>query len=345
LSKQTHYAFLDGVRAIAALYVFVYHAYRMEFRAFENNALLSGFAIWGYEAVVTFIVLSGFCLGLKIERAEPFWSYIGRRSRRLLPPYYAALALLCLLVIAAALRHGIWMQFPLSHLLPNLFLVRELFPDPTDWLVGSTVFWSIGIEYRLYWLVPVFGACYRRWGLGGLGLSAIALYLLGASILAALHLPNGHLWLLFAFVFGVAAAQSLDRAVPIKYPVLAIGTLFLLAKAHFDQDKIDLTTLALTDLLFAVVIALLLQAGARVVKDGRSNRAIALLSHPLLGWVATWSYSLYLTHYALLSYARRWLGWQGITGWSAILFQTIPVLCGCWLFSLAFERPFLRKPT
>ncbi|MBD2036177.1 hypothetical protein H6F76_14240 [Leptolyngbya sp. FACHB-321] len=34
--------------------------------------------------------------------------------------------------------------------MPNLLMVREFFPDPTDWLSGSVVVWSVGIEYRLY---------------------------------------------------------------------------------------------------------------------------------------------------------------------------------------------------
>jgi len=302
-----------------------------------------GLTQWGYEAVTTFIVLSGFCLGLQLERSRNVWAFMGRRSCRVLPPYFAALAVLCLLVMAKALRSGVWLQFPLRELLPNLFMVRELFPDPTDWLSGSVVFWSVGIEYRLYWLVPIFAACYQRWRFAGLGLSAIAFYCLGASILAMAGLPNGHLWLLFAFVFGIAAAQCLDCKLPVKLPAIALLTASVAIKSQLPTEPYVLGMLPVTDLMFGGMAALLLQAMTHSVLMGKSNRAIDFLSHPLLGWLAKWSYSLYLMHYGLLAYSGRWLGWQGVTGWNAIALQTIPVLLGCWLFSQAFERPFLKR--
>jgi peptidoglycan/LPS O-acetylase OafA/YrhL len=80
-----------------------------------------GLGQWGYEAVTTFIVLSGFCLGLQLERSRNVLAFMGRRSRRLLPPYFAALAVLCLLVMAKALRSGIWLQFPTQRAIAEPF--------------------------------------------------------------------------------------------------------------------------------------------------------------------------------------------------------------------------------
>jgi len=332
--------FLDGIRALSALFVFLHHAYYKQF-AWEGSWLFD----WGFEAVATFIVLSGFCLGLQIDRSRNFWAFIRRRSRRLLPPYYAALTVLCLLLLINALRHGIWLQIPIRELLPPLFLVRELYPDPTDWLTGTLPFWSVGIEYRLYWILPVFAVCYRHYGLAGLGLSAIGFYLLATAILTMLGLGSGRVWLLFGFVFGIASAQNIDRCLPTNVLVLGLSTLCLFIKSSLPTKIEFELPLAISVLAFSAAIALLLQAMAHTVTQDKSSRAIDLLSHPWLGWLATWSYSLYLLHYGLLAYSGRWLGWQGITGWGAIALQTLPVLFGCWLFSQVFERPFLKpKP-
>ena len=78
----------------------------------------------GHYAVAVFIVLSGFCLMLPVTR-DPngrlpggFAAYLGRRARRILPPYYAALGM-CWIAIALipALRQPAHLHGHAAHVL------------------------------------------------------------------------------------------------------------------------------------------------------------------------------------------------------------------------------------
>ena len=90
---------LDGIRALAALYVVVYHIF---LRAWPGYPGASHAPFWatlfsyGRGAVAIFIVLSGFSLGLGPARSgwrfKSIKTYAHRRAWRILPPYWAALA-------------------------------------------------------------------------------------------------------------------------------------------------------------------------------------------------------------------------------------------------------------
>src|ERR1017187_9473039 len=100
-----HLAFLDGLRGIAALNVAFTHAWGVTYRRVASDPppdwfmAVRQFFIPGDWSVCAFIVLSGFCLPLPIarnvEKQLPggVIHYIKRRARRILPAYYAALAL------------------------------------------------------------------------------------------------------------------------------------------------------------------------------------------------------------------------------------------------------------
>jgi peptidoglycan/LPS O-acetylase OafA/YrhL len=96
-------ASLDGIRGLAALYVVVFHLGTILKPVMTNLSkpwrLLLRATEHGHAAVVAFIVLSGFLLMLPIVRENRPMSlqgYFLRRSRRILPPYFAALILFLL---------------------------------------------------------------------------------------------------------------------------------------------------------------------------------------------------------------------------------------------------------
>src|SRR3954452_18643946 len=89
---------LDGVRGLAARVVVIHHVFLRAFPGYpvDRAPFWAGWFIYGRFAVVVFIVLSGFSLGLSPARhgwrlggVSPF-AY--RRARRILPAYWAALA-------------------------------------------------------------------------------------------------------------------------------------------------------------------------------------------------------------------------------------------------------------
>ncbi len=102
--KKLHLRYLDGLRGLAALYVVLVHI--DPYIEAELPTLWFWFAKtlrYGAFAVVIFIVLSGYGLMLSVIRSQSGYvaggllGYIKRRSRRILPPYYAALGF-CLLL-------------------------------------------------------------------------------------------------------------------------------------------------------------------------------------------------------------------------------------------------------
>lgn len=178
--KQTspprqHLGYLDGIRALAALYVVLHHSF------WETNETLHAshwvskgiylFA-YGHNAVDVFIVLSGFCLALPVVRGDGhitsgtitfFW----KRARRILPPYFAAFAF-SLLLIYTAIGHKTgthWdVSLPITReaIFTHLFLVQDLFSQSTYKV--NLAFWSISVEWHIYFLFPLLILLRRRWG-------------------------------------------------------------------------------------------------------------------------------------------------------------------------------------
>jgi len=124
MKPRLHLDFLDGARALAALYVAVYHCleHTWDFRIGEAPPTwflrATFFLQSGRFAVSLFIIISGFCLMLPVVRNRGVLkggalSFFKRRARRILPPYYLTLALsLVLMFTLLAKRAGI--SFPSS---------------------------------------------------------------------------------------------------------------------------------------------------------------------------------------------------------------------------------------
>ncbi|HLH78655.1 MAG TPA: acyltransferase family protein [Chthonomonas sp.] len=138
--------FLDGLRGFASLYVMVYHCF-LGYNSLTNQLaslpsywmgkliklLYFGLFNFGHEAVVVFIVLSGYVLMLPVARTQDghmpkgVWDYFKRRARRILPPYYAALAICFLLVAFVPHMEGLWDNKPRTLRWGRLFPISCLF--------------------------------------------------------------------------------------------------------------------------------------------------------------------------------------------------------------------------
>ncbi|HEX3904833.1 MAG TPA: acyltransferase, partial [Polyangia bacterium] len=157
---------LDGLRGLAALYVVVNHLFLRAFPGYpvDNAPFWAGPFIYGRFAVLVFIVLSGFSLALSPARhgwrLGELSAYAGRRARRILPPYWAALAF----SLAVA-----WLIVPQpfrgvpdpSSVLANGLLVQNIASGPPS---PNTAFWSIAVEVQLYVLLPVLLLMVRKRG-------------------------------------------------------------------------------------------------------------------------------------------------------------------------------------
>lgn len=244
---------LDGLRAIAALSVLIFHGFLIRGILLANpKTVVLGqdlTFVWYYleSGVILFFVLSGFLLFLPyahaILNARPLPSarrFYRRRALRILPAYWLCLAILVLANLAPYLsRAGV------KNVLVHIVLIHNLYPIFNQAIEGP--FWTLAVEAQYYLLLPLIA-----WGIARVagasrsprrvmlcigGMTAIALLLReGAAVLNASR-PRLHGWsasLLDGALVAVTGTQG-------RYlEVFAIGMLCSVLYATLVRDGADL---------------------------------------------------------------------------------------------------------
>jgi peptidoglycan/LPS O-acetylase OafA/YrhL len=157
---------LDGIRALAILWVFAFHA----------NALLAGglagppaglgqaLAEKGLLGVELFFVLSGFLLALPWMRAAELGGaapgalgFYRRRARRILPAYWLHMALLFALVLPLVKGSVAVLGSEVGrlNLLLHPLLLQFAHPGSSSSLGLNMALWSLTLEAELYLLLPL----------------------------------------------------------------------------------------------------------------------------------------------------------------------------------------------
>ena len=373
---RQHVAYLDGMRALAALFVILAHcAFQMQF----DEARLPGglravihFLWFGHYAVDVFIVLSGFCLAMPVVRGDGHLAggalkFFGKRARRILPTYFLALGL-SLLLIGLALGHKtgtLWdISLPVTAkgLITHLLLVQDFFQDTTSKINYSL--WSISVEWRIYFLFPFFLALRRRWGSTRVAAATVALsyaiLFVGQHRLgAALDFEGDGLTPQFLglFTLGILAADTVYSAgtagpIPLGWlrrrqpalALLALTTLGMIAASELRLRHGAALPPAYADLFVGVWAMSLLIAAA----SAEANWLNRILSWRPLVFVGTFAYSIYLIHAPLIQVLWQYvfvpLQSRPVPMFLALCFVGTPLIVGVsYLFFLACERPFLNQ--
>jgi peptidoglycan/LPS O-acetylase OafA/YrhL len=145
---------LDGWRAFAVIAVILYHG-RSGF--FNDNSIGMRLATHGDLGVNLFFAISGFLIcGLLLKEYQAdgdinLRRFYLRRCFRILPPYYAVLAVLCILSILGAIRLNY------SDLPSCLLFYRNYTPLGRDYQGGfyTAHFWTLAIEEHFYLIWPI----------------------------------------------------------------------------------------------------------------------------------------------------------------------------------------------
>ena len=364
-AARVHLGWLDSLRALAALYVVMSHIVLIiwpQMRGFHGSTLAAaGPFRYGHSAVGLFIVLSGFSLMLPVTRGEGVlksgaWIFFGRRAKRILPPYYGALGI-SLLLIYLLIGHKTgtcWdgaIPVTKADVWTHLFMLQDIF----SFLKIDGPLWSIAVEWRIYFLFPVFILLFRKWGGGktALGVLAAAFLVLLGFQSSGLSMLNGIMPAYYAlFTMGMLACEIsfgkqerlcalrgrtpwLSLAVPLL--LLYMGLLYLWRGEisqvqHFIQDIVD-----------GVLSAMLLIA---LSQSGKNNLRDFLMWRPLV-FIGTFAYSIYLIHMPLAQiiwqYGVNPLHKTPLVTYFLMIVVGIPLMVGAsFLFFLAFERPFLN---
>jgi peptidoglycan/LPS O-acetylase OafA/YrhL len=332
---RLHLGFLDGLRGLAALYVVVFHIWllgRANGLPWEYAKATLGLA-FGRSAVAVFIVLSGFCLMMPVARSSDgrlrggTLLYLKRRARRLLPPYYAALAVSMLAILAmpglesnrALWYHHVTPAFTPGSILSHLLLVHNFHAEWTFTINGAL--WSVAAEWQIYFIFPLLLLpVWNRWGLSGLLAAGFITGLAPYYLIKNLTVTS---WFIGLFTMGMAGAvvqfhptryQRLRSRVPWgSGAVLCAGIYFAfmawLLLSRQEDRWFGWMGDWRVDTLVGVGTTCLLLFCARPASSTGEVRPFILkvLEHPACILLGTFSYSLYLVHEPVLGLLEYYL--------------------------------------
>lgn len=145
--------FMDGLRGVAIILVFLYHAYSDQWASFTpygesfNHIFLFRYGKYG---VPLFFLISGFVIAMTLEKCHSFWHFMGRRWLRLFPAMFIVSILIILVSDFMSQRPN---GAPsLGDMIAGLLFIQPEFLS----LVGirhgmlETSFWSLFVEMKFY---------------------------------------------------------------------------------------------------------------------------------------------------------------------------------------------------
>ncbi len=353
-----HLGYLDGLRALAALYVVVHHSLlQMDLTPWTTTGPGAALRIFdhGHYAVDLFIVLSGFCLMLPVAKGDGTLrggalSFFKRRAWRILPPYYFAMIVSLLLIIfcigeKTGTHWDASVPVTMKSIVTHLFLVHDaVFLDYNI----NHCFWSIAVEWRIYFLFPLLVISWRH--LGPLLTTIVALVLsyylyaaIGHSIANSLHAHYIGLFALGMLATTITCEDGFLRHLPwAAITVLLLAVVALVTSAPLWRGEV--MPVHLRDYIVGLwSMSLLIMISKS--PDGLLNRFLSI--RPLV-FTGTFAYSIYLVHAPLIQ-----LLWQHVfthlRGEPMMMFAALTVigtplivLCS-YVFFLFFERPFITR--
>ena len=291
---------IDGLRAVAVLFVIGFHYFPSVFRG-------------GFVGVDVFFVISGFLITSLIHQdvaAGQFSiaAFYGRRIRRIFPAL--------ILVLLVALAVGLLFMLPGAYRMLGLntaasagfvaniaLFVQQDYFAPSAELNPLLHIWSLGVEEQFYlvWpLILMLLARHRAAFLVAIGLTIASfagnVVQTASDPVSAFFLPLSRFWELGAgAVLALFQARAGGPSHSKEWAGWAGLSLLVLAMLVVDRDK-----------AFPGWWALLPVAGATLLivagETARPNRIF--LSHRKLVYIGLVSYPLYLWHWPLLVFAR-----------------------------------------
>lgn len=355
---------LTGVRALAVLWVLVFHTWgiagggrvALPLSFLDREIGLSGIVSMGAWGVDIFFVLSGFLLTLPLIRAgaDPLdWAgivrFYRRRALRVLPAYHFVLLALIYILLFGLGKLPTAIEMVQDALLVNMWL-------GTPPLRG--VFWSLPVEASFYVLLPfLLLIALRSRSFYTVFLLTIVLTIGFRYVIVSTGAIQSKGIYLFSFFGGRIdqfAIGSLFAYLSLHHPtsprrgslILLGGLIGMAAFASFisrrgnlldNQDSFYYVFQTIVG-LFAGLIIYGAASGSRI--------AHALFGNGVMVFIGTISYSIYLWHtivldiYAMTGISHTTSPASGLL--TVALYSWPPVLLVSFFSYLFVERPFLQ---
>jgi peptidoglycan/LPS O-acetylase OafA/YrhL len=313
---------LDGVRAIACLFVIGYHisliTRDMRIWTPGAHAPLDALFLSGNSGVTLFFVLSGFLLFLPYARAllaaGPWPSARGfylRRAWRILPGYYGSLFLIVTLQQPQYLSPSHWRDLA-------LFLVMFMDATPATFQRLNGPYWTLAIEWQFYLLLPLIALAIR--GLARRTRRPGRVWAVAACLVALMA------WGVISRYWGAWLTLHPTATVLVPRPALAVALFFVYGQRGKYLE--DFACGMLAGLCYAVVTE---SAGARAL--ARMRRISTWL-----GGGALLAFLLLATNGAALAFpaGANLLAWCGDLAFALTFAGAI--------VAILFGPPAIRRP-
>ena len=346
---------LDGIRALAALAVLVYHV--------APNWLPGGFL-----GVDVFFVLSGFLITALLAREKRLTGHINvtafwcRRFRRLVPA--VTLTVLVTVPLAAVVNRdflvGIWYQvlgtLTYTYNWVNVAFGGSYFDRTNPQFLANM--WTLAVEQQFYLVWPLILLLAfliptrHRW------LVPALLALASVSEMAVLKAGGGNLTRIYEGTDTHAFGLMLGSALALLFPMALENTPHYLDRstaqlrglaAWVGMIGVFVSFLMLRDsdpftypwgvLAVSVLTIGIMQACLEEVSgvSGPGQVLVELLSWRPLQWLGVRSYSLYLWHWPVFMLVNS--AWRGLPQWAALV-----IIAGISIAAAALSYKYVENP-
>jgi peptidoglycan/LPS O-acetylase OafA/YrhL len=281
--QPAEWATLAAVRFLMAVTVVVYHLPIVRPRG--HVPLLE--ALGGLGCICGFLAISGYSIAHSIS-VQPEGFFV-RRAWRVLPIYYATLALSLLpypFLDGAPPFRFFFEDWTLSELVGSLLFLQCFLTEKIP-IFGPS--WTLAIEWWLYMLAPLFIRA-PQWLLALLVIASLAFQ---QAALARGYFP------VHAFKWGIPALMLLWAWLSgfLFYRVRGWSAVLLVLVGYYAVDRfVDRSPAAYLIASLAVVIA-------------RTLPPLPRRFAAFLVYLGNLSYPMYLVHVPLLAWTARWTDW------------------------------------
>ncbi|MCT3672007.1 acyltransferase [Elizabethkingia anophelis] len=333
---------IQGLRAFAFIFVFLFHL---------NPKWLPG----GFIGVDMFFVISGYLitsiiLHQKSSNKFSFISFYESRIKRIVPAYYFAL------LLVAIAGSFIYLDFDLQvlrrSLITSAFFISNVYFGGGDNYFGAKLAenpllhtWSLAIEMQFYLLLPILLILFRKKILPyiiSLLIVIITAYVeykfinkgysseLYFSLLS--RIPEFLIGSLFSIILVNGKIKLSKNINPLFLSI--VGVLMIFYSIIFIDEKT----------LFPGITAFIPCIGVSLILISSDNLITKFLSHKIVVYIGSLSYSLYLWHWPIMAYIRYRNGvYEGYQfTFTEIIFITILTFVLAWI-SYKFVENTYRK--
>lgn len=348
-----HVKELDGIRGIAILLVFAFHAFKRA-SYFTANPILDYIAkltsIGGWVGVDIFFVLSGFLITSILLRKKGgkdyFKNFYARRVLRIFPLYYLMLGII--IFSMPAVEPGA--QAYILERLPFYLLYQQ------NWLMAAgdlpsiylLVTWSLAIEeqFYLFWPFLIYFLQKKALILATIGIILLSVF---ARIIAALVSDDPTSTLFIAYYSTITRLDTLalgaliaivfresilwqDRLKKIALPALLVTTALALTVVLMPNREQLYNNIPIR---FTGYSVLAIMGGSLIVislTHEKSSLLRRFFRNKVLRFFGKYSYALYIIHSLILQifldilWDAKFRGWQAYVGYLFISFSLTIIL-------------------